>query len=82
MNSDSEESIRKGRSNMSLFRWRKRRARRGKVNLTQYLESRKDQDMKRLLCFTRTQERRRGGGGVVCFGMEERRVYIVVVKKI
>ena len=81
MNSDSEESIRKGRSNMSLFRWRKRRARRGKVNLTQYLESRKDQDMKRLLCFTRTQERRRGGG-VGCFGMEERRVYIVVVKKI
>ena len=41
--------------------WRKRRVRRGRVNLTQYLESQEDQDMTRLLNFTRTQERRREG---------------------
>ena len=34
---------------------------RGRVSLTQYLESQEDQDMTRLLNFTRTQERRRGG---------------------
>ena len=38
---------------------RKRRVRRGRVSLTQYLESQEDQDMIRLLNFTRTQERRR-----------------------
>ena len=32
------------------------------MSLTQYLESQEDQDMTRLLNFTRTQERRRGGG--------------------
>ena len=31
--------------------WRKRRVRRGRVSLTQYLESQKDQDMTRLLNF-------------------------------
>ena len=31
------------------------------MSLTQYLESQEDQDMTRLLNFTRTQERRRGG---------------------
>ena len=34
---------------------------RGRVSLTQYLESQEGQDMARLLNFTRTQERRRGG---------------------
>ena len=53
------------------------------MSLTQYLESQEDQDMTRLLYFTRTQERRReGGGGFVCFGMNESGVYIVVVEKI
>ena len=33
----------------------------GKVSLTQYLESQEDQDMTRLLNFTRTQGRRREG---------------------
>ena len=41
------------------------------MNLTQYLESQEDQDMTRLLYFTRTQERRRDGG-FVCLGMKER----------
>ena len=54
---------------------------RGRVGLTQYLESQEDQDMTRLLNFTRTQERRRKGV-FVCFEMKERGVYIVVVKKI
>ena len=40
------------------------------MSLTQYLESQEDQDMTRLLYFTRTQERRRGGV-FVCFGMKE-----------
>ena len=31
------------------------------MSLTQYLKSQEDQDMTRLLNFTRTQERRRGG---------------------
>ena len=35
---------------------------RGRVGLTQYLESQEDQDMTRLFNFTRTQERRREGG--------------------
>ena len=41
------------------------------MSLTQYFESQEDQDMKRLLNFTRTQERRREGV-FVCFGMKER----------
>ena len=49
----------------------KRRVRRGRMSLTQYLESQEDQDMTRLLNFTRTQERRIRGG-----------VYIVVVEEI
>ena len=32
---------------------------RGRVSLTQYLESQEDQNMKRLLNFTRTQDRGR-----------------------
>ena len=46
------------------IRWRRR------VSLTQYLESQKDQDMTRLLHFTRTQEKRRDGG-FMSFGMKE-----------
>ena len=49
------------------------------MSLTQYLESQEDQDMTRLLNFTRTQERR---FFVSCFGMKERGAYIVVVEKI
>ena len=41
------------------------------MSLTQYLESQEDQDITRLLNFTRTQEKRRGGF-FVCFGMKER----------
>ena len=41
------------------------------MSLTQYLEFQEDQDMTRLLNFTRTQERRREGV-FVCFGMKER----------
>ena len=40
------------------------------MSLTQYLESQEDQDMKRLLNFTRTQERRRERV-FVSFGMKE-----------
>ena len=39
------------------------------MSLTQYLESQEDQDMTRLLNFTRTQERRREG--VFVLGMKE-----------
>ena len=42
------------------------------MSLTQYLESQEDQDMTRLLNFTRTQERRRDGVFFVSFGMKER----------
>ena len=52
------------------------------MSLTQYLESQEDQDITRLLHFTRTQEKRREGG-FLCLGMKERGgVYIVVVEKI
>ena len=44
---------------------------RGRVSLTQYLESQEDQDITKLLNFTKTQERRRWGG-FVCFGMKEK----------
>ena len=40
------------------------------MSLTQYLESQEDQDMTRLLNFTRTQKRRRKGV-FVCLGMKE-----------
>ena len=40
------------------------------MSLTQYLEFQEDQDMTRLLNFTRTQERRREEV-FVCFGMKE-----------
>ena len=49
----------------------KRRARRGRVSLIQYLKSQENQDMKRLLNFTTTQERRREGV-FVCSRMNER----------
>ena len=52
------------------------------MSLTQYLESQEDQDMTRLLYFTRTQERRREGDFLLCLGMNERGVYIVLVKEI
>ena len=51
------------------------------MSLTQYLESQEDQDMTRLLNFTRTQERRREGV-FMCFGMKEMEVYIIVVEEI
>ena len=51
------------------------------MSLTQYLESQEDQDMTRLLNFTRTQERRREGV-FVCLGMKEKGVYIVVMEEI
>ena len=51
------------------------------MNLTQYLESQEDQDMTRLLNFTRIQEKRRERI-FVCFGMNERGVYIVVGEEI
>ena len=41
------------------------------MSLTQYLESQEDQDMTRLLNFTRTQEMRRDGVFFLCFGMKE-----------
>ena len=41
------------------------------MSLTQYLESQEDQDMTKILNFTRTQERRREGV-FVCFGIKER----------
>ena len=40
------------------------------MSLTQYFESQEDQDMTRLLYFTRTQERRREGR-FLCQGKEE-----------
>ena len=52
------------------------------MSLTQYLESQEDQDMTRLLNFTRTQEKRREGDFLLCLGMKERGVYIVVVEEI
>ena len=44
------------------------------MSLTQYLESQEDQDITRLLNFTRTQERKRDEV-FVCFGMNERGLY-------
>ena len=44
------------------------------MSLTQYLEFYKDQDMTRLLNFTRTQERGREGF-FVCLEMKERGLY-------
>ena len=41
------------------------------MSLTQYLESQEDQDMTRLLNFTRIQEKRKEMG-FLCFGMKER----------
>ena len=51
------------------------------MSLTQYFEFQADQDITRLLKFTRTQEKRREGV-FVCPEMEERGVYIVVVEEI
>ena len=51
------------------------------MSLTQYLESQEDQDMTRLLNFTRAPEKRREGD-FMCLGMKERGVYIVVVEEI
>ena len=51
----------------------KRRTRRRRVSLTQYLEFQKDQDMTGLLYFTRTQERRREC--FLCWNGEEGGLY-------
>ena len=40
------------------------------MSLTQYLESQEDQDMTRLLNFTKTQEKRRDES-FLCLGMKE-----------
>ena len=48
----------------------KRRSRKGRISLTQYLESQEDQDMSKLFNFTRTQERRRDGVSVSWNGGE------------
>ena len=45
---------------------------RGRMSLTQYLESQEDQNMTKLFNFTRTQEKRREGDFFFCFGMNER----------
>ena len=45
------------------------------MSLTQYLESQEDQDMTRLLYFTRTQERRREGGFCVFWNEGEGGLY-------
>ena len=46
------------------------------MNLTQYLESQEDQDMTRLLNFTKTQEKRREGDFLCVFWNEgERGLY-------
>ena len=47
------------------------------MSLTQYLKSQEDQDMIRLLNFLELKRR-----GFLSLGMEERGVYIVVVKEI
>ena len=60
--------------------WRKRKVRRGRVSLTQYLESQEDQDMTRLLNLLelkRSEER-----GFLCLWNEGGGVYIVVVEEI
>ena len=51
------------------------------MSLTQYLESQENQDMTRLLNFTRTQEMKRDEI-FVYLGMNERGVYIVMVEEI
>ena len=45
------------------------------MSLTQYLESQEDQDMTRLLNFTRTQEKRREGGFFVSWNEREGGLY-------
>ena len=45
------------------------------MSLTQYLESQEDQDMTRLLYFTRTQEKRREGGFCVLWNEGEGGLY-------
>ena len=50
------------------------------MSLTQYLESQEDQDMTRLLHFTRTQKKRREGD-FLCPRMKEMGDYIVVVEE-
>ena len=45
------------------------------MNLTQYLESQEDQDMTRLLNFTRTQEKRREGDFFVSWNEGDEGLY-------
>ena len=60
----------------------KRRTRRGRVSLTQYLESQEVQYMIRLLYFTRTQERIRDEIFFMIWNRGNGGVCIVVVEKI
>ena len=60
--------------------WRKRKVRRGRVSLTQYLESQEDQDMTRLLNLL--ELKRREERGFLCLWNEGGGVYIVVVEEI
>ena len=55
---------------------------RGRVSLTQYLESQEDQDMTRLLNFTRTLKRGEEKGFLCALECRRGGVYIVVVEKI
>ena len=66
---------------VEVLRVEEKKSWRGRVSLTQYLESQEDQDMTRLLYFTRTQERRRDGV-FLSSNKGEGGVYIVVVEKI
>ena len=52
------------------------------MSFTQYLEFQEDQNMTKLLNFTRTQEGGRDGVFCVLSNEGERGVYIVVVEKI
>ena len=56
---------------VEVLRVEERRVKRERMSLTQYFESQEDQDMTRLLNFTRTQERGRGGV-FLCPGMKEK----------
>ena len=56
---------------VEVLKVKEKKAKRGTVSLTQYLEFQENLDMTKLLNFTRTQERRRDGI-FVCFEMNKR----------
>ena len=64
-----------GRLLVEVQRVEEKRTRRGRMNLTQYLESQEDQDMTRLLYFTKTQERRKDGSFLSWNGGERESLY-------